>query len=356
MKIITRGVIDWATCQILEEDSHEYGGPIAECKSSGSAPQPVDPYQQALAQYGLSTGTASYNAALNRPNMVNPLGSTTWDVTGYSGAPPTGYSGASPSPGAPGMMYPMGGGAPGPSNSNFTWNAYGLGGNNPATGGAAPGAPGSGPGGGYNPLSGIGGGAPRYTESTQLAPQFNSVLQQPIDTSGLAGMPGGPSTTQDLSNTRNALFGTEMGYLAPEEQLQSETLGSQLANEGATPGSAAYKTAEDQLGRQQTFENEQAVNQAITGGGAEQSRLFGLGSQGLQNQITVRNAPINEFEALQGSPGATSTAMTPDISGAFGQQYQGALAGYNANVASQNANTGAGAALLSSYLMYLALA
>jgi hypothetical protein len=53
----------------------------------------------------------------------------------------------------------------------------------------------------------------------------------------------------------------------------------------------------------------------------------------------VRNAPISEFEALQGNSPATASALTPDISGAFSQQYQGRLAGYNANVASDNNTT-----------------
>lgn len=193
---------------------------------------------------------------------------------------------------------------------------------------------------------------PTYTQTTQLAPQFQSELEKPIDTTGIAGMPGGPSTTQDLQNTQDALFKSQMQYLQPEQDLAKEQLNSQLANEGATVGSAAYNNEQDRLAREQDAATSNARTQAITGAGAEQSRLFGLGSQSLQNQIAVRNAPISEYNALTGAPGASATALTPDISGAFGQQFQGQLAGYNANVASDNSTTSAVGSLALAAAMY----
>jgi len=68
--------------------------------------------------------------------------------------------------------------------------------------------------------------------TTQLAPQFQDVLNKPIDTTGLAGMPGGPSTTQDLQNTQDALYQKQMQYLAPEQKLASEQMDSKLAKHG----------------------------------------------------------------------------------------------------------------------------
>lgn len=343
-------------------------------KSSGSPPQPVDPYQQAAAQYGLATGTAEFNAGLNRTNTVNPVGSSTWTSTqGGSGGvgggtitpagtPQIGYD-SPPPPGTPntpvmshaGTSSPGNGYYPNPLSysgltgqtgvppSQYTQDVYGT------------------PGGTNFPGVNIGGtplgqGAPTYTQTTSLQPWANDALSRPIDTSGIAGMPGGPSTTQDLLNTQRSLYNQQMAYIQPQEKLANEQLDSQLANEGITPGSVAYNNAKDTQARANTFTNNQAINSAIQGGGAEQSRLFGLGSQSLQNQIATRDAPINEFNALQGGAGANATAQTPDISGAFNQAYQGKLAGYNANVATDNANTSAGAGLLASYLMYLALA
>jgi hypothetical protein len=139
-----------------------------------------------------------------------------------------------------------------------------------------------------------------------------------------------------------------------KQALERSNLESKLANSGATIGSPAYNTEMDRLSREQEFQNSNARTQAITGGGAEQSRLFGLGAQGLQNQINVRDTPLKEWAALTGPSGGTSQALTPDISGAFGQQLQSQLAGYNANVASNNATTqdvGSLAALAAMYFM-----
>lgn len=322
MKIITRAVIDWATLEVLEEDSFEYTGPISLAKDSGSAPQPVDPWTQAAAQYGLSTGTASYNAGLNRTNQTNPIGSSYWTSTTPAPAPTSTPSGSSA--GIPGLIGTI------PYIGSF--------------------------GGRGIPMAGASSGGletpPTYTQTTQLAPQFQSELEKPIDTTGIAGMPGGPSTTQDLQNTQDALFKSQMQYLQPEQDLAKEQLNSQLANEGATVGSAAYNNEQDRLAREQDAATSNARTQAITGAGAEQSRLFGLGSQSLQNQIAVRNAPISEYNALTGAPGASATALTPDISGAFGQQFQGQLAGYNANVASDNSTTSAVGSLALAAAMY----
>lgn len=370
MKIITRAVLDWDG-NVLEEESFDYCGPIAACKDSGSPPAPVDPYTQASAQYGLDTGTANYNAALNRTNSSNPLGSNTWNITGYDG------SGVGGIPGTGSNVYGFGGGAPSMSTGTqgtpqfngvptgiagqAAGMTYGLGGSpgsvRPTLSGgpgmSAPGAPGA---------SG-GTGAPRYSQTTSLTPWANNMLASPLDTSHIVGvpggatpyaapgMPGGPDLTGSLNSTRNAMYDQSMAYLKPQQDLQNEQSDSQLANEGIMPGSAAYTQAKGDLGRQQTFANQQAVDSAIGAGNQEQATLYGLGTQSLnnemnvgnsslQNQIALRNAPISEYEALQGNPSTGVNAATPDISGAFQQQQNANLAGYNANVASNNATTG----------------
>lgn len=333
MKIITRGVLDWDG-NILEEESYEYEGPLALGKDSGSAPQPTDPYTQADAQYGLATGTANYNAALNRTNSSNPLGSNTWSVTGTDGSPA-----ASSNPGAYALPANMGGGFYG------LGGLYGVGGTSAGSGTTAT----------PNVTNG-GSGAPIYSQTTSLQPWANSLLESPIDTSGIPGMPGGPSEQQNVGSAENSVFNQQMSLLQPQEQQQTEQTQAQLEAEGAMPGSAAYDYGTQELGREQGFQNSQVANNSVTTGMGELPMLYGLGSTSLQNQLAERSAPISEYESLTGNPSAGVSAATPDISGAFGQQYQGALAGYNANTASNNATTGALGSLASSYLMYLALA
>jgi hypothetical protein len=158
-----------------------------------------------------------------------------------------------------------------------------------------------------------------------------------------------------VNNVQNAVFGNTMGYIQPEQQLAQEQLDSQLANSGAAIGSPVYNTEQARLGRQQAFQTNQAANAATMAGPQVAGQLYGLGSQALQNQITARNAPLSEYESLL-TGAQPANAQTPDIMGAFNQQYQGALNAYNAQTASSNAAMGDASSLIGAYLMYLALA
>lgn len=316
MRVITRGVIDWHTLQVEECDSYEYDGPVAECKDSGSPPQ-VDPYQQAGAEYQANTGTAAFNAALSHTNDTNPLGSTTWNVTGHSGAPTS--TGGTGTPGAYGGAY--GGG-------------YGGIGFPTGTGGEFSGS-----------------GAPIYTSDTELAPQFNAMLKAPINEYNVVGDQGVGNAVQGASNSA---FNQQMDYLSPQFAQQNEQLDSQLANQGITPGSAAYDYAKQEQGRQQTFSTQQAINNAIGAGTGELTALSGVGATELQNELAARNAPISEYNQLKTGSSGNVSAAAPDLAGAFGQANQNALAAYNSNVATNNANTQAGAGLLAMYLMAMA--
>lgn len=344
MKIITRAVLDWDG-NVLEEESYEYSGPIAECKSSGSPPQATDPYEQAAAQYGLSTGTADYSAALDRTGVSNPLGNSSWNVTGYSGAPPS-MEGAIPAS----SYFGLGGT---PTSTTGGLPAYGLPSTSTPTSGTvgAASAPYELTGDGYGIPNGS--GAPLYTQTTTLAPWAQSLEASPINTSQIPGMPGGPSLEQNVNSAENSTYAQEMQLLQPQEAQQQEQTQAQLEAEGAMPGSAAYGYGENMLNLGQSEENTQAANQAVTTGMGELPMLYGLGSTDLQNQLALRNAPISEFEALEGNGGGNVSAATPDISGAFAQQLQSQLAGYNANVASNNATTGAVGGLGAAALMAL---
>lgn len=365
VKVITRAVLDWDG-HILEEDAYEYSGPIALAKDSGSAPQPTDPWTQAAAQYALDTGTANYNAGLTHTNSSNPLGSNTWNITGYTGSP----TGSPASPGHPATPSPApvpGAPAPGPGQPGYTSSPYfGFGGGMTGYQGT-PTAPGlhTGPGGGggvgsipginipgTSTGSNIGSGAPIYSQNTSLSPWANQLLQSPIDTSGIPGMPGGPSEQQNVNSAENATFANEMQLMQPQMDQQREQNQAQLEAEGAMPGSAAYEYGTKMLGLTQGAQTANAANQAVTTGMGELPMLYGLGSTSLQNQLATRNAPISEYEALQGNPSSQVSAATPDISGAFGQQYQGRLAGYNADTATNNANTGAATSALMMAALY----
>lgn len=308
-----------------------------------AAPQPVDPYAQANAQLGLSEGTAQFNAALNRTNQTNPLGSSTFSAA-YPSYPPS-----SPSA-TPGASFGLPAAPPAYSGNGTPINyppGYSPNGGTSIGSGGSINIPGYNPG-PQDPAA----GAPTYTQNTQLAPQFNAALQKPIDTSQIIGAPGGGSVYQGNQAIQDALYKQQTAYLDPQFAQSDDQLGAQLAGQGIMPGSTAYKNAMDQQNRNKTFAYNQAGTSAITGATGQEAQLQGMGIAGLNANIGARNAPINEFESLLGQGGGSATAQTPDISGAFGQQYQGALAGYNANVSSNNATTSDVTGLVAAGLLY----
>lgn len=179
--------------------------------------------------------------------------------------------------------------------------------------------------------------------------RLDSLLSEPVSFTDTAP----PLTTDfgaDRQRVEDALYNRATSRLDPMWGDRENALMAQLANQGIVPGTEAYSNAmrEFQLGRNDAYEN--AVNQSIAAGGAEESRLFGLSTaarqQAIQESLTARNQPINEITALLSGGQVTmpqfsappQTAVQPvDISGPYAQQYQAQLANY---AAGQNRNAG----------------
>jgi hypothetical protein len=405
--------------------------------AKSSPPSAPDPYQSAQAQYEYGTQSANYTTQLNRPDIITPYGSTTWSVAGNPG----GYAPVE----VPGYQGFSVGGTP-----SFALSSDNQAGN--GTAGAYP-ALSYGTYGPYDPtgdeaagFSGIGrapaqtaSGAPQYVETQSLSPaqqqlldlqegnqissgrtaqavagQTAQNLSQPlslqtsvaptsiqghIDTSGVPAIPGAGDLSGFTQQAQDAAYKQQTQYLDPQYQQEQAQLDSQLRNQGAFPGSAAYDNAMKLFTNQKQQAYESAANNAIAQGLNEQQALYGEGANTNQqlfgeaatgaqfaNQaagqqfgqnlegaqfgntatLQARDQPLSEYETLTqgtaapapsfgfGGPGGASggaSVQTPDIMSAFQNQYQGQLAGYNANVASQNADMGAAASLLAAFLM-----
>lgn len=158
-------------------------------------------------------------------------------------------------------------------------------------------------------------------------------------------------------------FANQAAALATGQQAQAADFGNrargqdyaealasrgQLFGEEATAGdfgnrAAAQATAQNEgVASFGNLARNQAMVEALTGADfANQARR-----QGFDEMMTLRNQPLNEFNALRSlsqvnapqfqGPAQVGTAPA-DITGAINQQYQGQLAGYNAQVASRNA-------------------
>ena len=264
----------------------------------GSAPSAPDPYQSAQAQYQFGTQAAAYNAGLNQVNQVGPTGSTSYAQTGTS---------------------PQ--------------------------------------------------GAPEYTATTQLSAPEQALLSgsQRLsgEAQGLAGAQGGnvsnavsnwalPSEQQNGQfggEAMKAAYGAETATMDPYWSQQQESMDASLRNSGATPGTPAYDNAMKSFEANRSSAYGQAENQAFGQGLSAQGQQISDVNQAQGGQIA------NFLSLATGSPGATSTGASgnsttgastsaPDIMQAFQNQYQGQLAGYNSNVASTNADIGAGVGAL----------
>lgn len=171
------------------------------------------------------------------------------------------------------------------------------------------------------------------------------MMDNPFDTSKLPDMP----TTADNAG-RDAMTQALLDRQQPMFDRQKSQAETNLLTRGFNPGGEAWKSAQDDLGRQQN----DARLAAMAAGGQEQSRMFGLGTQARQNalqeQSFLRNEPLNTLNAVRTGAQVTGPQFNnvpqqqgvagPDLLGAAnatGQYNQGI---YNAKQAGQNAMMG----------------
>lgn len=166
-----------------------------------------------------------------------------------------------------------------------------------------------------------------------------------LDESKLSQMPIQGQSVQDAVMSR----------LQPTIQHNRDALTQQLANQGITPGSDAYKYAMTQQGQNENDLYTQAALQGInTGLTARQ--------QGIQEQYTQQDRPLNIVNALRtGSQVSTpqftnvpqqQTTPGANMLGAAQSQNQYDMGLFNANQASSNNMTSGLFSLGSAAMMY----
>lgn len=363
-------------------------------KSGGSAPAPPDPAATAAAQSGLNSETARLTALLNRMNQVTPYGSLTYSrpnaTTGaLAGNMPAGGGmtttqgmGTGTRPDPQGIWRSEGGtnyrnmntgaieqydqapGTPGAEAGTF----YGA--PTQGVGGAATAKPATTSAGGYDPndvwqstITLSPEGQRLFDQQNQLSESVNSLALRnfgnveaaqanPFSLNSLGAAPTANDETRQRIEQK--LYDRARSRLDPMRDQQQEALRTRLTAQGIPINSEAYGREFDTFNKGQNDLYGQALTSAILGGGQEQSRLFGLETQGRQNAVQEmllqRNQPINELAALLGtSPGVQTPQFTPagatgvaptDITGPTMAAYQGRLNNYNAQQQQGAANAG----------------
>jgi hypothetical protein len=187
------------------------------------------------------------------------------------------------------------------------------------------------------------------------------------DRSGQVQTSVGPN---DFSSDRAAVEAALYGRLDPSLNQQRTGLETRLRSQGLAPGSEAWTNA---MRMQSQSENDARL--AVTGQGLqEQQGLFGMAlsrgnfnnagvaqqqnmtaaqrQQMLAEQLAIRNQPLNETSALltgsqvqspQFSNAPQVQMANTDTQSGYNTQYQGQMQGYQGQVATNNANTGAAA-------------
>jgi hypothetical protein len=126
-----------------------------------------------------------------------------------------------------------------------------------------------------------------------------------------------PSLDYGTQDSRSRVEQALLSRINPDLNRQQDQLDNRLLNSGIERGSDAWNREQELMGRQRN----DAVNQAIVAGGAEESRLAGLQSgqrgqlfgenqaitgqgnqarqQSIQEQAYLRSLPLNEINALR---------------------------------------------------------
>lgn len=275
-------------------------------KGSSSYPSAPDPVATAAAQTASNRETAITQARLNQINEVTPYGTATYSPTGKSADGVDLYQRTiTLSPDQQAILDLQNG---------LTKQAYGIGG-------------------------------------TQLD-QIGKTLANPLDLSTLPAAPVADDAARQ--QVQDALYARATAQLDPMYDQQRRQLETKLANQGFAIGSEGYNNAINNFEQNRSNAYESALQDAIAGGGAEQSRLFGLEStarqNALQEQLTQRNQPINELAALLGTSSGVSvpqfssvpqTAVSgTDVTSAINNNYNAQVGAYNAQQQSNNSTMG----------------
>ena len=218
----------------------------------------------------------------------------------------------------------------------------------------------------YTPTGETVDGIDQFVRTTTLDPAQQAILDKQTESSlaleGLAGdqlgrisenlstpysFEGFPAAPLADAGARqqviDSLYDQFKSRLDPRFADERTALETRLATQGIPVGSDAFNDAVESQGRTRNDAYDQALRSSISGGGAEQSRLFGLGGSARDRAIgeyeRQRNAPLNEMSALRSGTQITNPqfSATPntgisnaDITGPTALQYQGQMAGFDA--------------------------
>lgn len=149
---------------------------------------------------------------------------------------------------------------------------------------------------------GIGAAADAGTQAAITAAESFST---PFDYSSAPAAPEADAAARQ--QVIDSMYGQAQRRLDPRFEGEQRAMENQLANSGIPRGSEAFSSAMRDFNMGKTDAYQTALDSAIQAGGAEQSRLFGIGTQARQNAIAEQNylraLPAAEQAQLMGMYG-----------------------------------------------------
>lgn len=161
-------------------------------------------------------------------------------------------------------------------------------------------------------------------------------IQTSLNYSGLSALPGQGDLLAAGNQAANALYSQAASRLDPQWQRQDEATNASLAAQGISANSAAYNRAQQQEYMAKNDAYNQANYSAIQAGGAEQSRLFGIGLQTQQQQQNLIDTQGQFANAAQAQGYGQTLSTTQQQDQAQAQAYQQYLDTINQQNDAQN--------------------
>lgn len=320
-----------------------------------SPPKAPDPTVVAQAQTGSNLATATAQSELNNINQTTPYGSSTYSQNGtYADGTPIWSQQTTLSPAQQNLLDMT-------QQGETTLGQTAL----------------SGLGAVQNSLgTPFSYGGPNVTGNIGDSGNIQTGVTNQSN-SGITGQIGnGANNPWAIKQAENAAYNTQAQYLDPQFARAHGSLNAQLANQGLSSGDRGYDVAQQTLGEQENQAYGNAGNQAVLAGQNEQNTLYGQGlssaalqnsansqgfnqglaqagfgntaqgqqygenlstagfnntaaGQALQQQLALRNQPLNEYNALASG----SQVTLPQ----FGQTNPATMAGTNTAGITQNA-------------------
>lgn len=280
------------------------------CKKD-DPPAPVDPQIAAAAQTKSNIDTANANANLNRINQITPWGSQIYTEGPLNADGTSQWTQTMKLDPAQQKLLDSSNRVS-QSMSDLGEGQLGRVGDSMAQTMNYNGAPAQ--------ATGVYAGAMPRNNQLQTGAGYGSI-QNDVDMSGVPKLIGGEALDRDLQTQRDSLYRQQTAFLDPQWKQDQSDLENKLVQQGVMQNSDAWNRATGDFGRNKEFAYNNARESSITGGGAEQSRLFGVGLASNQNAYGQALGNANFHNSAQAQGFGQSMANAEMNNKAMGQNF-----------------------------------